>query len=245
MTKLVSYDIFGIQITDILYEEILKYIKQSIEDNNKLLITYVTFHSLNKAYNNYPIRKSFENFDIIHPDGIGTFLAIRFIFGGKSLREKITGSDFYPILVNAAIKFKWKIFFWGDKTEILQKIQLKFKDLQVCGYKDGYSFTEDDLCHRINVSNDDMLIVGLGVPLQESWIAKLKDELNVKVLLDVGEGIKVFDGVKKRGPTILIKLGAEWFYRLLKEPGRLWKRYLLGIPLFTIRIIRLRFTKAK
>lgn len=232
-------EIFGIKVANVSYSELLKYIKETIDTKKKRIITYVTAHSLNIIYKNREVKEIFSKFDIIHPDGNGTFLAIRFLYGKINIEKKITGSDFYPILVHAAIRYKWRIFFWGDEINILERIQNQNEGIEICGYDEGYNISMTKIIQNINKSEADILIVGMGCPLQESWIIKVKDELNVKVILAVGDGIKIFANVRNRGTQLFRNFGFEWIYRLLSEPGRLWKRYIIGIPLFVLRIAKL------
>jgi len=245
MDRITTSEIFGIKVANVSYNELLKYIKDTIDSNKRRIITYVTANSLNNAYKNCEVKETFNKFNIIHPDGIGTFLAIRFLYGKKNIEKKITGSDFYPILVHAAIRYKWRIFFWGDEINILERIQNQNEGIEICGYDEGYNISMTKIIHNINMSGADILIVGMGCPLQESWIIKVKDELNVKVILAVGDGIKIFANVRNRGAQLFRNFGLEWAYRLLSEPGRLWKRYIIGIPIFILRIIKLYLLRGK
>ncbi|MEJ2613977.1 MAG: WecB/TagA/CpsF family glycosyltransferase [Ignavibacteriaceae bacterium] len=112
----------------------------------------------------------------------------------------------------------------------------------MCGYQDGYNIENEKLIEKINDLLPDILIVGLGCPKQEEWIVKFKDYLNVKIILAVGDGIKVFAGTKIRGSNLFRTSGLEWFIRLITNPSRYWKRYLLGIPLFIIRVIKFKLS---
>jgi N-acetylglucosaminyldiphosphoundecaprenol N-acetyl-beta-D-mannosaminyltransferase len=243
MDRITTSEVFGIKVANVSYNELLKYIKETIDHNKRRIITYVTTNSLNAIYENCEVKEIFNKFNIVHPDGIGTFLAIRFLYGNKNIEKKITGSDFYPILIHAAIRYKWRIFFWGDELNVLERIQNQNEGIEICGYDEGYNISMTKIIQNINMSEPDILIVGMGCPLQESWIIKVKDELNVKVILAVGDGIKIFANVRKRGTQLFRNFGLEWVYRLLQEPKRLWKRYLIGIPIFYIRVLRLRLLK--
>jgi N-acetylglucosaminyldiphosphoundecaprenol N-acetyl-beta-D-mannosaminyltransferase len=245
MDRITTSEVFGIKVANVSYSELSKYIKETIDHNKRRIITYVTAHSLNIIYKNCEVKEIFNKFNIIHPDGIGTFLAIRFLYGKKNIEKKITGSDFYPILIDAAIRYKWRIFFWGNEINVLERIQNQHEGLDICGYDEGYKISLSKIIQNINMSKADILIVGMGCPLQESWIIKVKDELDVKVILAVGDGIKIFANVRNRGTKLFRNIGLEWAFRLLSEPGRLWKRYIIGIPLFILRIIKLYLRRGK
>ena len=126
--------------------------------------------------------------------------------------------------------------------KLLEKY-LQHTDIVIAGYNNGFAYENDKLLGMINKSKPDILVVGMGSPKQEEWIMNCKGNLDVKIIIAVGDGIKVFSGTKKRGPKVIQKLGLEWLVRLFFEPKRLWKRYLIGIPLFFIRLIKIYFTR--
>jgi N-acetylglucosaminyldiphosphoundecaprenol N-acetyl-beta-D-mannosaminyltransferase len=181
----------------------------------------------------------------VHPDGIGVFLASKFLYGKNGFTKRITGSDFYIELIKGSLKNNWSFFFFGDTDETLSKISKTNPDLFVKGFCNGFNFNNDKLIKDINTAKPDILIVGLGSPKQEDWIVTNRDNVNAKVIVAVGDGIKVFAGTKKRGTKLVRILGLEWFVRLINEPKRLWKRYLIGIPLFIFRILYYKFRLIK
>jgi N-acetylglucosaminyldiphosphoundecaprenol N-acetyl-beta-D-mannosaminyltransferase len=228
--------IFGVNLGNVTYEEILAIIDDSIRNNKKNIIGYATAHSLNICYSNSDLKKIFNEFDLIHPDGIGVLLASKYLYGKCGFYQRITGSDFYLMLISEATRNKWKLFFFGDENEVLQKININ--GLSIVGKISGFNFNTTEVIQSINNSGTDILIVGLGCPLQEKWINDNKDKINAKIILAVGDGLKVFAGIRYRGPVFMQKLGLEWIIRLVKNPQRFWKRYIFGIPLFIYRIIK-------
>ena len=231
--------IFNVGIAGVSYESLINLIDNTIKENGKKIIGYATVHNLNIIYLNPHIREIFNKFDLIHPDGIGVFLGSRFLYKKSGFMKRMTGSDFYPVLINESIKNKWNLFLFGEKEEILKKVNID--NLNVVGKISGYNFNTEDVILSINNSGTDILLVGLGCPLQEEWIVNNKEKLNAKIILAVGEGIKVLAGVKKRGPVFLRSLGLEWVTRLILNPKKLWNRYVFGIPLFIYRIIKYKF----
>jgi N-acetylglucosaminyldiphosphoundecaprenol N-acetyl-beta-D-mannosaminyltransferase len=232
-------DFFNLRINKVTYSILLKLIESSLVDNNSACITYVNANTLNIIYKNKKLRELYSKFDIIHPDGIGVFLASKFLYGERCFTSRINGSDLYLGLIDLAILNDWSFFFLGDIDENLKKIGPNHPELNVVGYFNGYTYNEH-IIEKINSVHPDILIVGLGSPKQEIWIQENKCRLNAKIILAVGDGIKIFAGVKKRGFPVLRKLGLEWLVRLIGEPKRLWGRYLLGIPLFLFRITKVK-----
>jgi N-acetylglucosaminyldiphosphoundecaprenol N-acetyl-beta-D-mannosaminyltransferase len=99
------------------------------------------------------------------------------------------------------------------------------------------SVTQATVLDRINASGARILIVCMGMPLQERWILDNLPRLSVSLVLNGGSALDYVAGMKKRCPPWMGAIGMEWVYRLLQEPGRLWKRYLLGNPRFIIRVL--------
>ncbi len=243
MNEFNSIKIINIAVAKISYEGILNFIEKSLEGNEKRIISYAAFHVINLAKSSNSLADKINSFDIIHADGIGVYLASRFLYGKKGLKYKITGSDFYLLLINAAVQKKWNLFFFGDELKTLEKIKAVNPELKISGYVSGYDFIDENIINVINLARSDILIIGLGCPKQENWVYKNRDLINTKIIIIVGDGIKVFAGTKKRGNKIIQKIGTEWLIRLLSDPSKMWKRYLIGIPMFCIRILKYKKSK--
>ena len=155
----------------------------------------------------------------------------------------MTGSDLYPVLLKEGLKRNWGFFFFGHDNPTLEKISTLNPQLNIRGTNEGYSFDTENVINRITESNAEILIIGLSFPKQEMWITENKNKINCSVIIAVGDGIKVFAGVKKRGITLVRKLGFEWAIRLINNPLKYWRRYLIGNPLFLYRIIKLKLSK--
>lgn len=203
-----------------------------------MIIGYANADSLNKMYNDDELKKIYGTFDLIHPDGIGVYAASRILFGENGLESRLTGSDFYPLLIEESIKNNWKYFFFGHSDAILSEIRSNHPHLNIAGLNEGYNFKDEEVIDKINASKPDIIIIGLSCPIQEKWIYRNKDKLNFKVALNVGDGIKVFAGKKVRGPEIFQKAGLEWFFRLINDPASNFNKYVTGIPLFIYRILK-------
>jgi len=231
-------NLFGVLVASIDHNDLLFEIEENMNNDKSVTISYVTANSLNLVYFKDELVSLFNSFDIIHPDGIGAFLASKYLYGKNGLKNRFTGSDFYPKLLNLAKGKGWKLFFFGGDAKTTLLIHEKLKSIINVETISGFDFNNDIVLQKINAFNPDVLFVGLGCPLQEKWIQQNKKLLNVKTILAVGEGLKIFAGNKKRGPKIMRILGFEWFIRLVTEPKKMWKRYLIGIPLFIFRVIK-------
>lgn len=240
-----KFEIFGLRINRMTYESFLSIISEAIEKKEKKFIAYANAHTLNMMYEDTEFKKLFLNFDIIHPDGIGIYMASRFLYGEKGLDYRITGSDFYELLIKVSIKKKWSYFFFGHDNETLECIKKNHPELIIKGVNEGYHFDSTEVLGKINNSDADILIVGLSSPRQEIWMSENKKEIKAKIVIAVGDGIKVFAGNKTRGPEIFRKAGLEWFFRFLGNPSSNFKKYIIGNPLFVFRVIKKRLNYIK
>lgn len=238
-------EILSCKINSVYYDDLLNAVDNAIIRNKNIIITGANAHIINLAQVDKEFRNCLKGFDIVHPDGIGLYLAMRFLYPKSKKIKRITGSDFYKELIPHSIKRNYSFYFLGDTNNTLNRIPLNIPDLKINGMNNGFGFNTDLVIDSINKSNSDILIVGLGSGFQEKWIAENKSKVNTKVIIAVGDGIKVFAGTKKRGPKLIQKIGLEWFVRFLYEPKRLWKRYFIGIPLFIFRVIKFKFSNYK
>lgn len=231
--------ILGMKIEKISYAEFLRIIESEINYRRKSAFTYGNA-ACAVAYNREQgYRTALEKFSIIHPDGIGVYLASRLLYPEKVI-NRMTGSDFYPDLIEKAIEKQWSLFIFGDKKETLEVIPHRYPGLRIVGMSPGYGFSEN-LAGEIFRLKPDLILVGLGVPMQENWISDYWAELPAAVYLAVGDGLKVLAGIKKRGGGWIQKSGFEWVVRLLSEPSRLWKRYLIDMPIFCFMVVLQKF----
>ncbi len=239
----IKIKLLQIQISNVDYLDVLKSIEKTFNEKKQIILTGANVNVINLALKNLRFTDELSNFNIVHPDGIGVFLASRFLYGKNGFKKRITGSDFYVEIIKEALKNNWSFFFFGDTEDTLSRISKFYPKLKIVGTCNGFNFNNDDLISQINHSNPDILIVGLGSPKQEEWIIENKDKISSKVIIAVGDGIKVFAGTKKRGTKLVRVLGFEWFVRLINEPRRLWKRYIIGIPLFILRVLKYKLLK--
>jgi N-acetylglucosaminyldiphosphoundecaprenol N-acetyl-beta-D-mannosaminyltransferase len=229
--------IFGVKINKLTNEGFLNLISHAITNRLKITIAYANAHTLNQCHSNIALAELLNSMDYIHPDGVGVFWASKKLYGKSGLNERITGSDFYPLLINECIRNDWSIFFFGHRNATLEKISQLHPNLRIAGTAEGYDYDNDEVIQKINESRPDILIIGLSFPLQEKWMREFKEMIDCRVLLAVGEGIKVFSGEKKRGPVLLRKFGLEWLVRVVSNPASNLNRYLTGNPQFVTRVI--------
>ena len=154
MNDSLNINIFGIKIDIVTIKTLMSMVIEVLNKPEQKIITYVTAYSLNIAYNNDKVKELFNNFDVVHSDGIGTFLASKFLFGKNGIQERITGSDFYPYLLKMAVLHSWKLFFFGDENKTLNKISEYNPGLNIGGIQNGFDFNDEHLIKFINENTD-------------------------------------------------------------------------------------------
>ncbi len=180
---------------------------------------------------------------LILPDGIGVIKASKIL--GTPLKEKVAGVEFGEALVKGSGENDAGIFFLGGKPGIAEtaaeKLKNKYPDALICGTNDGYfdktGEENERVIEKINGSVAKILFVCLGVPAQEKWINDNSEKLSgVRLCAGLGGSLDVFSGNVKRAPSIVIKLGFEWLYRIVKQPARI--KRAAALPKFLIGVYR-------
>ena len=163
---------------------------------------------------------------ILVPDGIGIVKAARMI--NYDVKERITGIDIANKLLELGDKQKKTIYLFGSKQEVIDSmkevLKEKYPNLELVGASNGYEKDKDKIFEKIAKVKPDIVLVALGIPLQEKLIYKHLNKFDKGIFVGVGGSFDVISGHKKRAPKIFIKLNLEWLYRILKEPKRL-KRF--------------------
>lgn len=234
-----TLNILDLNFANISSENIIKQIYSKVTSNDKFIISYLNVHICNYAKSFPGFSELIKQFSVIHPDGIGIYIASKILYGKNGLIERSTGTDLYFDLFRNHRMFKF--FLVGGIKDCADRIKHKLNntvctfEVNIVGSIYKLSNYEKDLAY-INNSGADVLLVALGTPFQEKWIIENKDKINVPVIIAVGSGLDFLADVKKRAPLWMRKIGLEWFYRLFQEPKRLWKRYIIGIPVFMFHI---------
>jgi N-acetylglucosaminyldiphosphoundecaprenol N-acetyl-beta-D-mannosaminyltransferase len=168
--------------------------------------------------------------DVIVADGMSVIWALR--ASGQSVPERVAGVDLMTRLLAAAAQHKLRVYLLGAKPAVVKALVdqslARHADLQIVGFRDGYFGPDDhaDIVKEIRASQAHILFVGMPSPFKETWCERHRQDLDIPVIIGVGGSFDVLAGFIKRAPRWLQSLGLEWFWRLLMEPRRLWRRYL-------------------
>lgn len=206
-------------------------------------LCYVNAHSLNLAFRDDRYRAALRSADLVLNDGIGLDLAAW--MRGRRFPENLNGSDFTLRLLELAAERGWRVYLYGGQpgvaATVRERLSQTIEHLQVVGVCDGYSpRSAEEIVEDIRAARADVVIVALGQPLQELWLDAHLAGTGCHLGVGVGAFLDFVAGRVARAPRWMNRLGIEWLFRLAHEPGRLWRRYIVGNPLFLWRAWRLR-----
>lgn len=243
-----AVSILGVEISALTLSKLLDLIESAIEQDKKMVIGNVNIFAMNLAYEDAEFRKTLNDFDVVFCDGFGVKLGASVL--GLTIPERYTPPDFLNNIIEILIRQERGIFLLGAKPGIPEKAQANlqntYPELRITGFHHGYfnktpgNLENTEVIQAINNSHPAVVLVAFGMPLQEKWISENLEQLGPCVLLPVGALFDTLSGEVRRGPKILTDHGFEWLARLVIEPRRLWKRYLIGNPLFFLRVVKQR-----
>lgn len=184
---------------------------------------------------------------LINADGASIVWAAKKL--GVPLTERVTGIDLFQELVKLSAEKGYKIYLFGAKEEVVAKVKAIFEErysgIRIVGYRNGY-FTEADepqIVADMAASGADMMFVAFSSPKKEYWVHKYLDQVGIPFVMGVGGSFDVVAGVTDRAPKWMQDHGLEWFYRFVQEPGRLWKRYIVGNAKFVLLTLKYKHAK--
>lgn len=208
----------------------------------KLLINTINAHSFNTAKKDALFAEALEKGDALIPDGVSIVKACKWIKAKSQPKERIAGWDLFEFEMNKLEKEGGTVMFMGSSQKVLDLIvkraAVDYPHLKVVTYSPPYKpeFSDEDnkvIVDAINAANPDLLWIGMTAPKQEKWTYSHWKELNIHCHVGtVGAVFDFFAGTVERAPTWWQEHGLEWLYRLLKEPKRMWRRYIIGNALF-------------
>lgn len=174
--------------------------------------------------------------DLVLPDGIGVIYGAKIL--GTPLRAKLPGIDFASALMAQMGQEGKSVFLLGAKPGIAdaaaEKMRERFPGLVIAGTNDGYFQDDDPVVEKINAAQPDLLLVCLGAPKQELFMAKYGEATGCHLLMGLGGSMDIFAGVAQRAPEFYCKHNLEWFYRLIKNPSRIGR--MMKLPLFLVHV---------
>ena len=228
--------LFGINIHPLGMLEVLNIVNECIISKQSLHVGMLNAAKVVNMKRNPALGEDVASSNLILADGSAVVLASKILH--KKLPERVAGIDLMHAILERGDKLGYRVFCLGASEEISQEIERQinkhYPGVIIAGRQNGY-FSDDQqeqVAKDIAAANADVLFVAITSPKKEQFMAKWGDIMRVPVVHGVGGSFDVFAGKVKRAPLIWQKLGMEWLYRVLQEPGRLWKRYLITNTLF-------------
>lgn len=241
-------DIVGVQVAALTRDQALALIARAFDRKRHLRLAYCNAHLANFAANDAALRAALSGF-LILPDGIGVDVASQLLHG-THFPANLNGTDFTPALL-AAQREPLRVMLLGGKPGIAERAAARLQDEHpqhdFAVLSHGYFSAEEEaaLLARLEYERPDLLLVAFGNPRQEKWIAEKLGPRHCSVAAGIGAFFDFLAGEVTRAPLWIRRLRMEWLYRLWLEPGRLWRRYVVGNPIFLLRVLRQRLTGRK
>ena len=214
----------------------------------KLLINTINAHSYNTALKDAAFAEALMKGDVLIPDGASIVMACRRIKAKSQPKERIAGWDLFAFEMDKLNKKGGKCFFMGSSEKVLSLVRKRasvdYPNIVVETYSPPYKleFSEEDnkaIIEAINKADPDLLWIGMTAPKQEKWTYSHWNELNIHCHVGtIGAVFDFFAGTVERAPIWWQEHGLEWAYRLIKEPKRMWRRYIIGNTLFLYNILK-------
>ena len=238
-----TYDLLGVGISILKISDAVQRILTAVHLGQKGYICVTGMHGIMEARDDWRMQKILNDAFLCTPDGMPT------VWLGKAKGhgevDRVYGPDLMLAVMEATRNKPARHFFYGGADgvadDLSQKMEARFPGVQIAGtycppFRPLSESEKEDLRKKVTASDADILWVGLSTPKQERFMAEFLPLLPVKVMLGVGAAFDFHTGRAKQAPRWMQKAGLEWFFRLITEPRRLWKRYLVQVPRFALLV---------
>ena len=217
-------------------------VEKYIQTKTPLHLMGVNADKINEVARNERMRAIVNSCGVINADGASVVLAAKML--GKPLPERVAGIDLMQQLIALSEKKAYRVYLLGAKQEVVEKtaqvLQEKFPAMQLAGFRNGY-FREDEwscVSAQVRAAQPDIVFVGITSPMKEYLIEFMQNDGHDAVFMGVGGSFDVLSGNIARAPQWMQKANLEWLFRMLQEPKRLFKRYLIGNSRFIFAVMK-------
>lgn len=236
-------NVLGCPVDQMTLDDCVAHFAQIITQKKRCHIVVVNAAKIVKARIDKELQEILHEADLIGADGVPVVWASKLL--GQPLPGRVNGTDLMNRLFAVSAKKGFRVYLLGARQQVIDNavsnVKQHYPNLNIVGYRNGYfnSPEEEDVAvQQINAAQPDILLLGMGTPMKEKWVRRHKTGLDVPVIHGVGGSFDIVGGLTKRAPTWMQKSGLEWLYRLLQEPRRMWKRYLVTNSVFVWLVFR-------
>ncbi len=236
-------DILGFRVDRMTLQECVNRLTAAVTTRTPVHIVLVNAAKIVRARQDLELAHIIRTADLVGADGVSIVWTSRIL--GCPLPGRVNGTDLMNLLIKASAEKGFRVFFLGAKSELIEKavanVKRQYPALHIAGYRNGYfssSIQEEEAVQAIAAARADILLVGMSTPMKEKWVRKYQDSLATPVIHGVGGSFDILAGHVKRAPLWMQRWGLEWLYRVLQEPRRLWRRYLVTNFVYILLVMR-------
>lgn len=242
-------NILGISVDVIDRPQLLAEIDRLVVEQRPALVNNVNVHACNLACSDPEFLEILNSSDVVFCDGFGVKLSARLL--GKKMGERMTPPDWVDDLFKLCVQKSYCVYFLGDTDEVVRlfakTVRQRHPHVRIVGSHNGFFDLEGDeavrLANEIVRLNPDIILTGMGMPRQEKWAWMAKKRMGKGVMIATGALFRWYTGHERRAPDWMTQTGFEWLARLVAAPRKHFKRYVIGLPLFYLRILKQRASK--
>lgn len=243
-------EFMGSPMDNLSMQESVNIIETNVANGAFLQHVVVNVAKLVHMQDDSELAESVKACDMINIDGMGVVLGARFC--GHNVPERVAGVDLFHQLLAMSARREFPVFLLGASQEVVTKtaetVKRLYPELCLAGFHHGYFFdekgdNEQAVVQQIKTSGAKLLFVAITSPKKENFINKWQDQLGVNFVMGVGGTFDVVAGKVKRAPKWMQQYGLEWFYRIVQEPRRMWKRYLVTNSQFLFLLLKEKFKR--
>lgn len=244
MIDLGKFNILGVNVNAIDYDAAVSRIIVMAQNEQPMAISALAVHGVMTGVMDNFHRYRLNQFDLVTPDGQPVRWALNLLHKTK-LPDRVYGPTLTLKVCEQAAHEGLPLYLYGSKPEVIQRfaerLSIHFPELQIAGmqpslFRKVTEHEKEDIAQRIRSSGAKITLVGLGCPRQEVWAYEYRELLSMPIMA-VGAAFDFHAGTLQQAPPLMQRLGLEWLFRLLKEPFRLWRRYLLLNPYYIMMLI--------